>query len=109
MTEFDPEKFDEKYVYHLEELETAYSEAYQRLHGRSDSTVLKAVDRRVLDESEPVYEGDGEFGVELPEDPYDRVGDLDEETFEDVLDAMVEGIEEELARIFEFEADSGDR
>jgi hypothetical protein len=29
MTEFDPEKFEEKYVHYFEELKTAYSNAYQ--------------------------------------------------------------------------------
>lgn len=56
MTEFDPEKFEEKYVHYFDEIETAYSNAYQQLHGQVDSTVLQAIDRQVLSESEPVYE-----------------------------------------------------
>ena len=68
MTEFDPEKFEEKYVHYFEELETAYSNAYQQLHGQTDSEVLRAIDRQVLNESEPVYEGDGQFRVALPDD-----------------------------------------
>jgi hypothetical protein len=45
VTKFDPEKFEDKYVHYLDELQTAYRNAYQNLHGRYDSTVLKAVDR----------------------------------------------------------------
>jgi hypothetical protein len=105
VTEFDPEKFEEKYVHYFEELETAYSNAYQALHGRYDSTVLKAVDRQVLSESEPMYEGDGEFRVELPENPRDRVSEsvAASEQFDEVLDAMTDGIERELREVFEFD------
>jgi hypothetical protein len=122
MTEFDPEKFEEKYVYYFEELEEAYSAAYQQLHGQYDSAVLRAIDQQVLSESEPFYEGsaehrsatdssghsprehDGEFRVELPENPRDRVGAVaDHEQFEPVLDAFVDRIEVELRRIFEFD------
>lgn len=104
MTEFDPEKFEEKYVYYFEELEEAYSAAYQQLHGRYDSEVLRAIDRQVLNESEPVYEGDGEFRVELPENPRERVGAVAEhEQFETVLEAFVDRIEGELRRLFGFD------
>ena len=48
MTEFDPEKFEDKYVHYFEELETAYSNAYQQLHGQADSEALRAIDRQVL-------------------------------------------------------------
>lgn len=104
MTEFDPEKFDEKYVHYFAELEAAYSSAYDQLHGRYDSEVLRAIDRRVLSESEPYYEGDGEFRVELPADPADRVPEVaDHDQFETVLEEFVDRIEGELQRIFEFE------
>ena len=104
VSEFDPEKFEEKYVYYFEEIETAYSQAYQQLHGECDSTVLKAIDRQVLSESEPVYEGDGEFTVELPENPYERVSSgIDEAAFDRVLDLLVERIEAELRRVFGFD------
>ncbi|RKD97244.1 DUF5783 family protein [Halopiger aswanensis] len=121
--EFDPEKFEEKYVHYFEELETAYSNAYQQLHGKYDSTVLKAIDRKVLAESEPFYEGsaeprsageasgqrprahDGEFRVELPDDVEDRVGSVaDHEQFDAVLEELVDRIEGELRRIFGFES-----
>ncbi|SDK24555.1 DUF5783 family protein [Natronorubrum texcoconense] len=107
MTEFDPEKFEEKYVYYFEELEEAYSNAYNQLHGRYDSTVLKAIDRKVLSESEPFYEGSGEFRVEIPDDVEERVGAVaDHEQFDVVLEELVERIERELERIFGVE--SGD-
>ena len=121
MTEFDPEKFEEKYVYYFEELEEAYSNAYNQLHGRYDSSVLRAIDRKVLSESEPFYEGsaerssadseaaeprehDGEFRVELPNDPYDRLTGVvvEKDRFEQVLEKHVEEIETELERVFGF-------
>ncbi|WP_440769205.1 DUF5783 family protein [Natronorubrum sp. DTA28] len=124
MTEFDPEKFEEKYVYYFEELEEAYSNAYNQLHGRYDSQVLKAIDRKVLSESEPFYEGnaehssadessgqrprdhDGEFRVEIPDDARERVGAVaDHEQFDVVLEELVERIERELHRIFGVESD----
>lgn len=121
MTAFDPEKFDEKYVHYFEEIETAYSNAYRQLHGQCDSDVLRAIDRQVLSESEPVYEGsaeprsadgssehdprehDPEFRVELPDDVDERVQSLpgDEETVERVLSAFTDRIEAELVRIFD--------
>ncbi|WP_323171632.1 DUF5783 family protein [Natrialba sp. PRR66] len=100
--EFDPEKFEEKYVHYFDELEEAYSNAYQQLHGQVDSEVLRAIDRQVLSESEPVYEGSGEFSVALPENPRERVGAVDDEEFEAVLSAFTERIERELQRLFEF-------
>ena len=105
MTTFDPEKFENKYVHYIDELQTAYKNAYQHFHGRYDSTLLKAIDRQVLDGSEPFYEGDGDFRVELPKNPRDRVGSLpvDDETFDAVLQEFVDRIELELQRIFEFD------
>jgi hypothetical protein len=43
MTEFEPDKFEEKYVHYFEELETVYSSAYQQLHGQTNSEVLRAI------------------------------------------------------------------
>jgi len=104
VNEFDPEKFEEKYVYYFEEIEAAYSQAYKQLHGECDSTVLKAIDRQVLSESEPIYEGDGEFSVDLPADPYQRVSSgINEKAFERVLEQYVEHIEAELRREFGFD------
>ena len=106
MSAFDPRKFEDKYVHYMDELQTAYKNAYQHFHGRYDSTLLKAIDRQVLDGSEPFYEGDGEFRVKLPENPRERVGDIpvDDETFDAVLQEFVDRIELELQRAFEFDA-----
>ncbi|EMA30640.1 DUF5783 family protein [Haloarcula japonica] len=105
MTEFDAEKFDEKYVHYFEELETAYSNAYQELHGQYDSEVLRGIDRQILSESEPVYEGDGTFSIRLPDNTAARAKSLpgDEATFDTVLSAFTDAIERELRRLFEFE------
>jgi hypothetical protein len=103
MTEFDPERFEEKYVHYFEELEAAYSAAYQDLHGERDSELLRAIDRRVLAESEPFYEGDGAFRVELPDDPYERAGQPgDPEAFQALLDELVARIEHHLRAEFGF-------
>ncbi|MBV0903492.1 DUF5783 family protein [Haloarcula salina] len=105
MAEFDPEKFEEKYVNYFEELETAYSNAYQSLHGQCDSEILQRIDRQILSESEPVYEGDGDFRVVLPEDTAERAASLpgDEETVKSVLKPFTDAIEQELQQMFEFE------
>ncbi|MEF8782884.1 MAG: DUF5783 family protein [Haloarculaceae archaeon] len=105
MTELDPEKFEEKYEYYFEEIEKAYSTAYQQLHGEYNSEILRAIDRHVLSESEPVYTGDGEFRIILPGDMEERAQALpgDEEAFNTVLEEFTAGIEHELRRIFEFE------
>lgn len=105
MTEFDPDKFEEKYVHYFEELEAAYSNAYNQLHGRYDSEILRAIDRKVLSESEPVYLGEEEFRIDLPED---RVAEVrasvgDPEEFDTVLEEFRERIADELVRRFEFD------
>ena len=106
MTTFDPEKFEEKYVHYFDELQEAYKNAYQYMHDRYDSTLLRSIDRQVLDESEPFYEGDGEFRVALPDNPHDRVQNIpDDEKFDIILDEFVARIETELQRVFGFEAD----
>ena len=110
MTAFDPEKFEDKYVHYFDELQEAYKSAYQSMHGRYDSDLLRAIDRQVLDESEPFYEGkgEGEFRVALPDTPRDRVQNLpaDNETFDATLREFVERIEFELARTFGFDAEN---
>ncbi|WP_018259044.1 DUF5783 family protein [Halomicrobium katesii] len=105
MTAFDPEKFERKYEHYFEELETAYSNAYQQLHGQVDSAVLRTIDRQVLSESEPVYDGDGTFRVTLPDDAKETARPLpgDEDTFDAVLDEFTDRIEDELRRLFEFD------
>ncbi|APW96981.1 hypothetical protein CHINAEXTREME_03990 [Halobiforma lacisalsi AJ5] len=105
MTTFDPEKFEDKYAHYFTELQQAYKNAFNRMNDRYDSELVHAIDQQVLNESEPFYEGDGEFRVELPEDPYDRLSNVlvERERFEEVLEIHVEEIETELERVFEFE------
>jgi hypothetical protein len=104
VTEFDPEKFEAKYVHYFEELQEAYSNAYNRLHGRYDSEILRAIDRRVMSESEPVYQGDGEFRVDVPDERVREVrAGFDGERFDTVLGKYRTGIAAELSQRFEFE------
>lgn len=107
MTTFDPEKFEDKYTHYFDELQEAYRNAFRHMHDRHDSGVLRSIDRQVLDESEPFYEGDGVFRVELPNDPHDRVQDVhvDDETFDAILQEFVKRIEVELSRVFGFDSD----
>ncbi|WP_247730135.1 DUF5783 family protein [Halovivax limisalsi] len=104
MTEFDPDQFEDKYANYFPELQQAYKNAFNRMNDQYDSELVHAIDQQVLNESEPVYEGDGEFRVELPDDPYDRLQGVlvDEDRFEQLLELHVEEIERELARVFDF-------
>jgi hypothetical protein len=104
MAAFDPEKFEDKYANYFPELQQAYKNAFNRMNDRYDSELVHAIDQQVLNESEPFYEGDGEFRVELPDDPYDRLAGVlvEEERFEEVLEIHVEEIETELERVFGF-------
>ncbi|MFP8891027.1 DUF5783 family protein [Natrialbaceae archaeon A-CW2] len=101
MATFDPEKFEDKYVHYFPELQQAYKNAFNRINEQYDSTLVHAIDQQVLNESEPFYE-DGEFRIELPDDPYDRITGVvvEEEQFETVLEAHIEAIETELERVF---------
>ena len=105
MTDFDPEQFEDKYVHYFPELQQAYKNAFNRMNDRYDSELVHAIDQQILNESEPFYEGDGEFRIDLPDDPYDRLNGVivDEDRFETVLDAHISEIERELQRIFGFD------
>lgn len=103
MAEFDPETFEEeKYTEHFTELQESYKRAFDRMNDRFDSELVHAIDQQVLNESEPVYE-DGEFRIELPEDPYDRLSGVivERERFEGVLEEYVETLRKELSATFE--------
>ena len=104
MADFDPEKFEDKYVHYFPELQQAYKNAFNRMNDRYDSQLVHAIDQQVLNESEPFYEGDGEFRIELPEEPYERISGVlvEEEQFETVLETHIEEIERELERVFRF-------
>ena len=106
MTEFDPEKFEDKYANYFTELQKAYKQAFERMNDRYDSELVHAIDQQILNESEPFYE-DGAFRVDLPENPTERVTSVivDEEKLETVLDRYVEAIEAELRAVFDVESD----
>ncbi|OAQ53174.1 hypothetical protein HTG_06780 [Natrinema mahii] len=105
MAEFDPEQFEDKYANYFPELQQAYKNAFNRMNDSYDSELVHAIDQQVLNESEPFYEGDGEFRVELPDDPYGRLDGVlvEKERFEQLLEKHVAEIETELRRVFEFE------
>jgi hypothetical protein len=42
VTEFDPGRFEEKYVHYIEELQAAYRNTFEHLHSQYDSRVLRA-------------------------------------------------------------------
>lgn len=74
MTGLTPDEFEEqKYVDYFPKLETAYKRAFDEMNGTYDRELVHAIDQQVLSESEPFYEGDGEFTVEVPDDPLDRL------------------------------------
>ncbi len=103
MVEFDPEKFEDKYANYFNELQRAYRNAFEHMNERYDSELVHAIDQQVLNESEPYYdESTGEFLVDLPENPHDRLQGVivEEDRFEDILDVYVERIEAELHRTF---------
>jgi hypothetical protein len=107
MADFDPEKFEDKYEHYFPELQRAYKQAFETMNDAYDSDLVHAIDQQVLNESEPFYQGDGEFRVELPAEPTERVTGVlaDEEKLEAVLERYVEEIEGELRQVFGF-ADS---
>ncbi|MFB6129523.1 MAG: DUF5783 family protein [Salinigranum sp.] len=104
MTDFDPEKFEDKYVHYFPELQRAYKNAFETMNDAFDSQVVHAIDQQILNESEPFYE-DGSFRVELPENPRDRVEGVlvDDEKLGEILDRYVAELEAELRRVFGFE------
>ena len=102
MTEFDPEKFEEKFVHYFPELQRAYKNAFEHMNDQYDSQLVHAIDQQVLNESEPFYEGDDEFRIKVPEDPYNRLQGVvvDEPEFEELLEIYLERLELEHRRVF---------
>ena len=102
--EFDPERFEDKYENYFQELQRSYKNAFNHMNERHDSELIHGIDQMILNESEPFYE-DGEFYVELPENPRERLQGVlvDDETFEETLTAYVEQIELELHRTLQVE------
>jgi hypothetical protein len=102
MAEFDPEKFEDKYVHYLTELQGAYRSAFEYMNERYDSELVHAIDQQVLNESEPFYEGDGQFRIELPENPEGRLGNVlvEKQKLDAVLAEYVDRLEVEIRDVF---------
>ena len=105
MAEFDPQKFEDKYEHYFPELQRAYKNAFETMNDRYDSELVHAIDQQILAESEPFYEGDGQFRVALPEQPADRLAGVvvGKERLDGVLDRYVEEIDSQLRVVFGFE------
>ncbi|MFC6837351.1 DUF5783 family protein [Halomarina ordinaria] len=111
MSEFDPERFEDKYVHYFTELQEAYRHAFERMNERYDSTLIHAIDQQVLNESEPFYErGEGgpfagEFRIDLPPNPYERLDGVvvERERFDAILEEYVDELRAQHRRVFGFE------
>ena len=105
--DFDPEKFEDKYEHYFPQLQQAYRQAFETMNDAYDSELVHAIDQAILAESEPFYEGDGEFRVELPDDPIANLEGVNVDTgkAESVLDVYVDEIETQLQSVFGFDAE----
>jgi hypothetical protein len=101
MTDFDPEKFEDKYANYFPELQRAYKNAFETMNDQYDSELIHAIDQQILNESEPFYE-DGDFRIELPENPTERLTAVvvDDEKLSAVLERYVEELRAQHRRIF---------
>jgi hypothetical protein len=101
MADFDPEKFEDKYVHYFAELQRAYKNAFEVMNERYDSELIHGIDQQILNESEPFYEN-GEFRIDLPEEPTGRLTAVvvDDEKLERILDRYVEELETQLRATF---------
>jgi len=102
MTDFDPEQFEDKYANYFTELQKAYKNAFEVMNDTYDSELVHAIDQQVLNESEPFYDEQKGFYVELPENPAERLTAViaDDEKVDAVLGEYVDRIEAELHDIF---------
>ena len=102
MADFDPEKFEDKYQHYFPELQRAYKSAFETMNDQYDSELIHAIDQHVLAESEPFYEGDGEFRIELPDDIEGRLSGIlvDEEKLATIMERYEQEIEAELQTVF---------
>jgi hypothetical protein len=106
MTDFDPDAFEDKYANYFPELQKAYKQAFEVMNDRYDSELVHAIDQQILNESEPFYDDETGFYVELPENPTERLSAVivDDEKLETVLETYVDRIESELHDVFGIEA-----
>ncbi|MFB6184599.1 MAG: DUF5783 family protein [Haloarculaceae archaeon] len=104
-TDFDPDKFEDKYANYFPQLQRAYKQAFDVMKDDFDNELIHAIDQQILNESEPFYEGDGRFRIELPENPADRIQGVivADEKVENVLDRYVDELEAQLRSVFGFE------
>jgi len=102
MSDFDPDKFEDKYKHYFPELQRAYKQAFETMNDAYDSELIHAIDQQVLAQSEPFYEGDGEFRIEMPDDPASQLQGviIDEEKLDTILDRYLDEIENELRSVF---------
>jgi hypothetical protein len=102
MSEFDPEQFEDKYANYFPQLQKAYQQAFEVMNDRYDSELVHAIDQQVLNESEPFYDEDRGFYVELPESPSERLTAVivDDEKLSVVMEEYVDQLESELHHIF---------
>ena len=102
MSDFDPDKFEDKYKHYFPELQRAYKQAFETMNDAYDSELIHAIDQQVLAQSEPFYEGDGEFRIEMPDDPASQLQGviIDEEKLYVILDRYLDEIENELRSVF---------
>jgi hypothetical protein len=100
----DPDRFEEeKYADYFPQLQQAYKNAFNQMNERYDSTLIHGIDQTILSESEPFHE-DGEFRIELPDDPAGRLEGVvvvEDERLDEIMDQYVETIREELRRTFD--------
>jgi len=104
MADFDPERFEDKYEHYFSELQQAYKSAFDVMSDRYDSGLIHAIDQYTLAESEPFYEGDGQFRIALPEDAIERVApetELDTAELEEVYAAYTNELERQLRDVFD--------
>ncbi|ADQ65766.1 hypothetical protein C499_11201 [Halogeometricum borinquense DSM 11551] len=101
MADFDPEKFEDKYVHYFPQLQRAYKNAFNTMNEEYDSTLIHAIDQQILNESEPMYE-DGDFHIQLPENPSERLTGVvvEDEKLDAVLDRYLDELVAEHRRIF---------
>ena len=103
MTDLTPEEFEEqKYVDYFPKLQTAYKRAFEEMNETYNSDLVHGIDQTILAESEPHYEGDGEFTIDLPEDPLSKLDGViaTGDTAEQVLDLYVEALQAQLRKTF---------
>ncbi len=103
MADFDPEKFEDKYVHYFPQLQRAYKNAFNTMNEAYDSTLIHAIDQQVLNESEPLYDPAREgFDISLPDEPYERLSGvaIEREAFDEIIERYTDEIETELRQIF---------